>query len=187
MLFLKRAKPSHHNTKAWHTYILPWHDLPLMLSENLFLGFTLYYMALKNKDKIELAKLLFFQNMSQIEIAAKIGISKVSINKWVKKYLWEDQRTSFTVTRESILRQLYQQIAAVNNVIADRTPPTSTSSESDTIIKIANAIDKLERESSLADIISVSQKFLNWIRKLDLEKAKEMSGLFDAFIKDNLK
>jgi len=30
-------------------------------------------------------------------------------------------------------------------------------------------------------------RFLNWLRPVDLEKAKEISGYFDGFIKDQLK
>jgi predicted transcriptional regulator len=144
-------------------------------------------MGLKNSDKIEWADMLFMNGMAQNVIADKVGVSKVSVNKWVKKYKWEEKRASFTVTREQQLQRLYIQIAEINKVIYERDQKYPTPAEADSINKLACAIDKMERETSLADIISVSQKFLNWIRPIDLVKAKELSGLFDAFIKDNLK
>lgn len=143
---------------------------------------------MKNKEKREWAKLLFLaENLTQAEIAIKVGVSKVSVNKWVKADKWEELKTSYTVTREQQLQRLYVQIAELNKVIAERDQKYPSPPEADAISKLANAIDKLERESSLADIISVSQKFLNWVRAIDLEKAKEMSGLFDAFIKDSIR
>ena len=143
---------------------------------------------LKNNEKIEWAKLLFIsQNMAQNAIADKIGVSKVTVCKWVSKFKWEEEKASFTITREQQLQRLYIQIAEINKVISSREQKYPNPSEADSINKLASAIEKMERESSLADIISVSQKFLNWVRPLDLNKAKELSGLFDAFIKDNLK
>lgn len=143
---------------------------------------------MKIKEKEEWAKLLFtLENLSQIEIAEKVGVSKVTINKWVKKGKWEEQKASLTVTREQQLQRLYLQIAEINKTISERDQKYASPSEADSINKLASAIDKMERESSLADIISVSVRFLNWMRPLDLAKAKELSGLFDAFIKDNLK
>ena len=143
---------------------------------------------MKDNQKLEWAKLLFTsQNLSQVEISDKIGVSKVTINKWVKKYKWAEEKVSLTVTREQQLQRLYLQIAAINEEISLRDQKYPNSKEADTINKLASAIDKMERESSLADIISVSKRFLDWIRPLDLNKAKELSGLFDAFIKDNIK
>jgi transcriptional regulator with XRE-family HTH domain len=143
---------------------------------------------MRNQQKQEWAKLLFcVENLSQVEIAAKVGVSKVTINQWVKKFKWEEQRASLTITREQQLQRLYMQIAAINDEISKRDQKYPTPSEADSINKLANAIDKMERESSLADIISVSQKFLNWLRVIDLQKAKDLSNLFDAFIRDNIK
>lgn len=143
---------------------------------------------MKGNQKKEWAKLLFtVENLTQVEIASKTGVSKVTINQWVKKGKWDEQKASLTVTREQQLQRLYLQIAAINEAISERDQKYPNSKEADTINKIASAIEKMERESSLADIISVSKKFLDWLRPLDLIKAKELSGLFDAFIKDNLK
>ena len=140
------------------------------------------------KEKREWAKLLFIaQNLSQIEISEKVGVSKTTICKWAKEDKWDEQKSSLTITREQQLQRLYMQIAEINRVIADRDQKYPTPAESDTINKLATAIRKMERESSLADVISVSQKFLNWVRTVDFEKAKELSALFDMFIKDILK
>ena len=52
---------------------------------------------------------------------------------------------------------------------------------------LLESIEKMEKETGIADIISVSKGILDWIRKTDTEKAKELSFYFDAYIKDRLK
>lgn len=138
------------------------------------------------QQKEEHAKLLFLrENLTQKEIAEKVGVSQVTITKWVKGGKWESLRTSLSITREEQLANLYRQIAEINNCIAIRAEGQRypNSKEADTINKLAAAIDKMERETGLSDIISVSQKFLEWLRKSDVKKAQEFSGFLDAFIK----
>jgi len=146
-------------------------------------------MAVKLKEKRDWARLLFIaENKTQVEIAEQTGVSKTTINKWAKEDKWEEQKASLTVTREQQLQRVYMQIAEINKAIAEREEKRyPTPAEADTINKLAAAIEKMERETSLSDIISVSMKFLNWVRNIDLDRAKELSNLFDAFIKDTLK
>lgn len=145
-------------------------------------------MAVTLKEKREWAKLLYItQSLSQIEISDKTGVSKQTICKWVKTDKWDEQKVSLTVTREQQLQRIYMQIAEINRVIAEREQKYPSLSEANSINVLASAIDKMERDISLSDIISVSTRFLTWLRKADLSKAKELSILFDAFIKDALK
>lgn len=145
-------------------------------------------MAITLKEKRDWAKLLYIsQNLSQIEIADKTGVSKQTICKWAKLDKWDEQKASLTITREQQLQRIYMQIAEINKVIAARDQKYPTPSEADSINKLASAIEKMEREIKLSDIISVSTRFLTWLRIIDLSKAKELSTLFDAFIKDSLK
>ena len=98
-------------------------------------------------------------------------------------------KTSVSLTREEQLANLYRQVAEINKAIAGREEGErfATSKEADTINKLAAAIEKMEKETGIADIISVSKGILDWIRKTDIDKAKELSFYFDAYIKDRLK
>ncbi len=60
-------------------------------------------------------------------------------------------------------------------------------SEADTINKLASAIDKMETETGLNDILSTFKSFLNWIRKFDIAEAQRLVPLFDDFVKTKLK
>lgn len=145
---------------------------------------------LTNKQKKDYAKMLFLrENLTQKEVAEKADVSVVTINKWVNKENWESLKVSITITKEEELKRMYRQLSEINKVIAERKEGTrhASSVEADIISKLSNAISKLETETSVSDIISVSTKFLEWLRPTNLEKAKEIAQYFDAFIKDNLR
>ncbi|MDR3133528.1 MAG: DDE transposase family protein [Prevotellaceae bacterium] len=146
---------------------------------------------LSRKQKQELAKLLYTRGgFSQKEIAEKVGVSEVTMSKWVNgPEKWDLLKTSITATREEQLRRLYLQLSEYNTHIEGREKGSRypTSKEADAMNKIAATIEKLERETGAVDILNVSKKLLDWLRTFDLAKAQELSDLFDAFLKDNLK
>ncbi len=140
--------------------------------------------------KKELAQFFYTNsNLSQKEIAEKVGVSEVTMSRWVKASSgeWDRLKASITITREEQLSRVYQQIAAINNKIVEEQKGIPTGSDADVLAKLAAVVERLEKETSITDVVSVSMKFLSWLRKIDTEKAKELSGLFDAFIKDLLR
>ena len=141
------------------------------------------------QDKRDHAKLLFIhEQLNQKEIAVRIKVSEVTISKWANADSWDGLRVSITITKEEQLKNLYRQLAEMNKAIAERDDKKyASSSEADAISKLATAIDKMESDVGIADIVSVAKKFLTWLRKFDLSKAQEMTPLFDAFVKDNLR
>lgn len=149
------------------------------------------YMAkeLTNTQKKEWAKTLYLkENLTQQEIADRVGVSRVSVSNWVRAGKWEEQRAGITLTREEQVRNLYRQVAEINRAIAARDEGSrfATSQEADVIGKLSKSIRQMETEAGIADIISVLTRFIDFLRPLDLEKAKEVTGLADAFIKSIL-
>ncbi len=142
-----------------------------------------------NEQKKELAKILYTkENLTQAEIAERVGTSRVTIGKWIKSENWEMLKVSITITKEEQLKNLYRQLAELNEVIGNRENGERfpSASEADTISKLANAIKKMETEVGLGDIVSVLSELLKWIRTFDLEKTKELAPIFDAFVKSKL-
>ncbi|HQB47422.1 MAG TPA: DDE transposase family protein [Bacteroidales bacterium] len=138
--------------------------------------------------KKELAQFFFCNsNLSQKEIAEKVGISEVSMSRWVREGRWDTLKASITITRQEQLNRVYRQIAAINKKIVEEQEGIPTSADADVLAKLAAVVERLEKETSITDVVSVSMKFLDWLRKIDTEKAKELSYLFDAFIKDLLR
>jgi len=145
---------------------------------------------LNRGQKKELAQLLYTRNnLTQKEVAKKVGISENTMSRWVNDGNWDALKTSITATREEQLRRLYLQLAEYNTAIESREQGKRypNSKEADAMNKIAFGIEKLERETGAVDILNVSKKMLDWLRRFDLPKAQELSALFDAFLKDNLR
>jgi len=142
---------------------------------------------MRNTEKKEWAKLLYLQpeKITQKELARKVGVSEQTMSHWIVAEKWDRLRQSIIVTKEEQLRRLYIQIDELNATIMCRPEGQrfSVKGEADTLNKLATAAKKLETEASIADIIEVAKRFINWIRITDLDKAKETSSLFDAFIK----
>lgn len=141
-------------------------------------------------QKKEWAKLLYIrENLTQKEIAQKVGSSAVTINKWVKQERWDDLRRSMLVTRETQLNRLYMQLDELNAAIMLREEGKRFADykEADAINKLTNAIKTLETDASIADIVEVGKRMLNWLRPINPDKAIEAARIIDDFIKDILK
>ena len=144
---------------------------------------------LSNLQKKEWAKLLFTkENLTQQEIAERVGVSRVTINKWINSENWEHLKVSITITRDEQLKNMYRHLADLNAVIADRPPNERfpNPAEADTISKLANAIKKMETDVGVADITSVFGDFMKWLRSFDIQQAKVICPVLDAFVKSKL-
>lgn len=144
---------------------------------------------LTNKQKREWAKTLYLKdNLTQQEIADRVGVSRVSVSHWVRDGKWEEQKAGITLTREEQIRSLYRQVAAINKAIEERPEGErfATSAEADIIGKLSKSIKQMETEVGIAEVISVMTRFIDFLRPIDIEKAKEATRLADAFIKSIL-
>ena len=145
---------------------------------------------LTNSQKKEFAKTLYLkENLTQKEIAARVGISQQTMTRWVNAEKWELLKTSITLTRQEQISNMYRQVEEMNLYILTKEEGKRfpTASEADALGKLGAAIAKMETDVGLKDIIEVGSKFINWIRSVDLEQAKDITALYDAFINDQLK
>lgn len=146
--------------------------------------------GLTNNQKREWAQQLYTrENLTQKEIARRVGVSPVTVNKWAKKDKWEDLKVSITLTKEEQLKNLYRQISELNNAILQREEGKrfATAAEADTISKLANSIEKMETEVGVANLVESFRVFINWIRTFDLDEAQRLIPLMDSFIKQRLR
>lgn len=134
----------------------------------------------------EFARTLYLrEQLTQAEIAERVGVSRQTIIRWIAAGHWEELKTSISMTAEEHIRNLQRQIAEINKAILDREPGErfATPKEADTINKLAAAVNRLQTEVGIHDIVSVGAAFIDFLRPVDLEKTKEFTHLFDAFIK----
>ena len=145
--------------------------------------------SINNSQKKQWAQTLYLrEKLTQLEIAERVGVSRVTVSKWVRDGKWEEQKAGITLTRQEQVANLYRQVAEINRTIATRHEGERfpNSKEADILGKLSAAIRNMEQETGIADVISVLTAFIEWLRPLDLDKAKELTRLADAFIKDKL-
>lgn len=143
---------------------------------------------LTSDQRKEWAKLIFLkENITQQEIADRVGVSRITVNKWAKE--WEGLKLNLLQTREERISSTLAQLDELDRSIADkeqgkRFPSTA---EADIRRKLTADLEALEQEASIRDIYNVSHKLLDWLRTYDLDKAKELSDYFDSYIKEKMK
>ena len=59
-----------------------------------------------------------------------------------------------------------------------------TPKEADILAKLAAAIDKIESDTGIHELVSSGIAFLTWLRGVNPEKALEFTTLWDAFLKE---
>lgn len=143
------------------------------------------------KQKKEWARTLFLdgtQMFTQQEIADKVGVSRKTINKWVSEEKWGELRISLTMTKDQSIKRLHRQLDDLLYLIETRPMGErhANPTESETINKLSSAIEKLETEVGVKEVVNVSVRVIEFVRKYDNEKAKEIADIFDQFIKSLL-
>lgn len=144
---------------------------------------------LTNTQKKEWARTLYLrENLTQQEIADRVGVSRVTMSRWFRDGKWEEQKVGITLTRREQVQSLYRQVGEINKAVqakpeGERYPDAK---QADTIVKLTAAIHNMEQEVGIADRIAVLTDVVEWLRHSDLDKAKELTPLFDAYIKDKL-
>jgi len=147
--------------------------------------------SLTSTQKKEWARQLYLDGThvyTQQEIAEKVGISRKSLCKWIKEEKWNELRISITMTKEQSIKRLHKQLEDLLFVIETRPMGErhATPDEATTISKITASIEKLETDVGVQDVVQVSIKVIEFVKKYDIEKAKEIAEIFDQFIKSLL-
>ena len=144
-------------------------------------------------QKKEWARELYIRGeVTQKEIANKVGASEQAIVRWVKEGEWDAMRKTKLSTKQNQLKMMYDILDGLNKEalrhINDDDPETNPNS--DAIIKITNAIHKLEKDTGIGEMIDTATALINFIQKHQPagEGAdKVVNKWFDIFIKDKLK
>lgn len=145
---------------------------------------------LRNSEKKEWAKLLYLrENYTQKEIAHKVSVTELTIARWIKGENWAKMKNSIILTKSEELTRLHHQLREFNDYISTKPEGMRfpNKAEADALTAIKSAIKAFESETSISVIIDVSIRVLEWLRTIDFEKSKEVSNIFDQYIKSQLK
>lgn len=142
----------------------------------------------QRNSKKEFAKSLYiYSQQTQEEISEIIGISRQTVNKWIKNGHWDELRAAITITPEKIITNLTKQLNEINKSVSERPEGErfATAKEADAILKISNTIKNLRQELGLSDVVSVGMRFFCWLKEVgEYEKGKEFSDFFNQFVND---
>lgn len=136
------------------------------------------------------AKMLYiYDKLTQKEISKKADVSEPTISKWANDGKWDDYRKAISVTRDERYRSTINQLTELDNLINSRDENHRFPSKDESNIrrKLVADLKSLEVECGIVDVINVSIKLLEWLRQVDNEKAKELSDIFNSYIKSTLK
>lgn len=144
---------------------------------------------LNNAEKKDLAKTLYIQGAyTQKEIAGKVGVSEQTMSKWVRDEDWDSLRKSLTTTKAEQLAFLYEILAKMTaegkKALEDDDPKTNP--DYDGISKISKAIERLEKETNIGEMLQTGMLFLKFMKAEDLDLAKTFNTYFMLFIQEQM-
>ena len=133
---------------------------------------------LSNDEKKRLALDWYMHTeKSQKEIAEIVGVSQVTLSKWVNDGAWEEQKLLETASKGAAIKGLYKRLL-------DLTKEGSP----DDISKIAASIEKIgDKRATIPNIINVFIAFGNWAMERDPELAKLITSLQTEYIREKIR
>jgi transcriptional regulator with XRE-family HTH domain len=144
---------------------------------------------LTKQQKKEWAKLLYTkENLTQAEIAERVGVSRVSVNKWINSENWDTFKVSLMITNEEQLKNLYRQLNEIQQTILTREDGAryAMPAEAEVIKKLTVAIKQLQTELGLSEITSVFAGLIQFLRTFEPARLKDLTPLLDAYVKSKL-
>lgn len=147
--------------------------------------------SLDIEQKKEWAKSLYVrENITVFKvIAERVGVQARTVSKWVDTENWEKLRKNTVLTRAEQLSKMLSQLEEFNTYIESKPEGRrfADSKEADARRKLIMDIKALETNASISESISVCSSIVDWLSQTDLDRAKDVSDLFDNYIKHLLK
>lgn len=138
-------------------------------------------------QKKDWAQMLYLANqLTQKEIAVKVGVTEKTMSKWVNENHWEKLRKSLLTTKSEMLAFFYDVLSKLKEKINSE-DGIGDSKDADKVVKYTAAIRSLETETSIAELMEAGKLFHKYLQSIDPKLALDMLNHFDSFIKDRLK
>lgn len=135
----------------------------------------------KNK---ELARLYYLNGDTQKLIAERVGISRVTIGKWISECGWDTIRTAKTITR----KELVSKMMSTASVKLDNSEMSF-----DEMSKLAATIKELDKQTNVITLLEVFTAYNEWLvarmqmdNELSAELVKTMNRYQDVFLSEQL-
>lgn len=135
----------------------------------------------KNK---ELARLYYLNGDTQKLIAERIGVSRVTVAKWISDGAWDAIRTAKTITRKEL----------VNKMMTAASEKLDNNEMSfDEMSKLAASIKELDKQTNVITLLEVFTAYNEWLvarmqidKELSPDLVKTMNKYQDVFLGEQL-
>lgn len=145
------------------------------------------------EEKREYARLLFMQGETQKIIAEKVGVSAVTVNKWVAENGWQEQRAAANITRPELVNKLLHTIDKLIEQVNESEDPEAMAGLGDKLAKLSTTIERLDKKASIVDVIEVFMAFSKWMQfrmaiddEITPELLKTINKYHDLYINELL-
>lgn len=145
------------------------------------------------EEKREYARLLFMQGEMQKVIAEKVGVSAVTVNKWVAENGWQEQRAAANITRPELVNKLLHTIDKSIEQVNESEDPEAMAGLGDKLAKLSTTIERLDKKASIVDVIEVFMAFSKWMQfrmafddEITPELLKTINKYHDLYINELL-
>ncbi len=146
------------------------------------------------QDKKERAKLYYVQGETQKDIAEKVGVSEVTVSKWVKDGNWGRLRAGNKVTRTELVNKNLELIAKLlDNAMTSDDPTAESLKVSDRISKLAASIERLDKKTNVVNEIDSFINFNRWLqqrisfdRELSADLLKAINRYQDIYVSERM-
>lgn len=118
----------------------------------------------EKEDKRDYARLLFMQGEQQKEIARKVGVSAQTVTRWVNEGGWTEQRAAQNITRPELVNKLLHTIDRMLDEVNHSDDPAAAAGLADKLAKFSSTIEKLDKRSSVVDVIETFMAFTKWLQ-----------------------
>ena len=143
-----------------------------------------------NKDKKDLAKVLYMAGGTQKDIAKRVGISETTMTKWVKSG-WQELRAAKNITRPELINKL---LLSINKKLEQAIEKEGDiDGLGDQLAKLASTLEKLDKKATVVDVIDVFSAFIKWLELLSghdpsitLDLIKQINALQDKYVSSTL-
>lgn len=116
------------------------------------------------EEKRDYARILFMQGDTQKMIAEKTGTSTQTITKWVNDNGWQEQRAAQHITRPELVNKLLRTIDKMIESVSESDDPEAINGLGDKLSKLSATIEKLDKHTSIVDVIEVFMAFSKWLQ-----------------------
>jgi hypothetical protein len=145
------------------------------------------------ENKKQIASIMYMAFEDNKIIAETTGVTAKTIGDWAELGKWKSKRSAGTITRDELVNKLLSNINKMLDDAMEEDADTNFASLSDQLIKMTNAVEKLDKKNNIIYNIETFITFNKWLQqrlvgdgKLTLENTKLINEYQNLFINERM-